>query len=143
MGPSDGTGYRTHNGWATVGDRGSLDARGFLTLAGREGDMIITGGLNVYPSEVETVIADVPGVAEVFITGEPDERWGQVVTAVIASTQHVELAALKQACVAHLVPHKHPRRWLMIDKFKHTASGKIDRTDVLAKLRAQTLKVLA
>lgn len=143
VGETDGTGFRVHEGWATVGDRGRLDARGFLTLAGREGDMIISGGLNVYPQEVEAVLGAASGVSEVYVLGEPDERWGQVVTAVIAKHDaSVSLAALKAQCAQHLPPHKHPRRWYVIDAFAHTASGKIDRADVLAKLRNGRLQVL-
>ncbi len=144
VGPSDGAGLRINNGWATVGDRGFIDARGFLTLVGRDGDMIITGGLNVYPIEVEAVLAAVSGIAEVWVTGEADERWGEVVTAVIAPATNakLDLAALKHACAAHLAPHKIPRRWFLIDTFAHTTSGKIDREAVTAQLRARSLKVL-
>lgn len=144
VGETDGTGFRTQNGWATVGDRGSLDDRGFLTLVGREGDMIISGGLNVYPQEVEAALMTAPSISEVLVVGELDARWGQVVTAVIAPVSGAvpNVAALKQHCVLHLESHKHPRRWLMIEHFKHTASGKIDRADVLARLRASALKVL-
>lgn len=145
VGPTDGVGLRIKDGWATVGDRGSLDANGFLTLIGREVDMIISGGLNVYPSEVEAVLSAVPGVSEVWVTGQSDDRWGEVVTAVVSSTApaSLDVAVLKKACIERLAPHKHPRRWFLIDKFVHTASGKIDRTDATAKLRAHTLKVLS
>jgi acyl-CoA synthetase (AMP-forming)/AMP-acid ligase II len=129
VGPADGAGFRLKDGWATVGDRGTIDARGFLTLWGREGDMIISGGLNVYPSEVEAVLGAVPGVREVSVTGEPDERWGQIVTATVAGD--APLAALKAACARHLPAAKHPRRWFWVDAFAHTASGKIDRTAAL------------
>ncbi len=142
VGETDGTGFRMQNGWATVGDRGSLDARGFLTLVGREGDMIISGGLNVYPQEVDAVLANAPEVAEAFVLGEADERWGQVVTAVIAG-ETAELSALKKHCSEHLASYKHPRRWYKIPAFAHTASGKIDRADVLRKLRAGQLQVLS
>ena len=145
VGPSDGVALRIKDGWATVGDRGSLDANGFLTLIGREGDMIISGGLNVYPSEVEAVLAGVPGVAEVWVTGQPDDRWGEVVTAVVSSTATAsfDMAVLKKACIEHLASHKHPRRWFVIDHFARTASGKIDRADATAKLRANALKALS
>jgi len=130
VGPADGAGFRMHDGWATVGDRGIIDARGFLTLWGREGDMIITGGLNVYPSEVEAVLLAVPGVREVSVSGEADDRWGQIVTATVAGEAH--LAALKAAC-AVLPDYKHPRRWFRVDAFVHTASGKIDGAATLQR----------
>ncbi|MBL8643650.1 MAG: AMP-binding protein [Rhodospirillaceae bacterium] len=141
VGETDGTGFRTQDGWATVGDRGSLDARGFLTLVGREGDMIISGGLNVYPQEVEAVLGAAAKVAEVLVLGEADERWGQIVTAVIAG-EGATLADLKQHCAEHLPPYKHPRRWFRIAAFAHTASGKIDRADVLSRLKQGRVQVL-
>ncbi|MSO97011.1 MAG: fatty-acyl-CoA synthase [Rhodospirillaceae bacterium] len=147
VGEKDGSGFRVQDGWATVGDRGRLDERGFLTLLGREDDMIITGGLNVYPAEVEAVVAAMPGVSEVAVLGEDDTRWGQVVTAVLAlqPNAHLQMVQLKDHCTAHLTPHKLPRRWFAIDDFTHTASGKIDRTKVAALLRERSprLKALA
>ncbi|MDX2143461.1 MAG: AMP-binding protein [Rhodospirillaceae bacterium] len=142
VGPVDGTGFRTQGGWATVGDRGSLDARGFLTLAGREGDMIITGGLNVYPSEVEAVLASLPGVREAAVVGQSDERWGQVVTAIVAGDGALTAEALKSQCREHLAPYKVPRRWYRAESFDHTVSGKIDRAKLLAALDRAALKPL-
>lgn len=137
VGPNDGSGFRCVAGWATVGDRGRLDAQGFLTLIGREGDMILTGGLNVYPSEVEDVLYGVPGVAEALVMGTDEERWGQVVTAVIAGSAGRE--DLRVACKTRLPSWKVPRLWLAIDAFPRTASGKIDRGAVKALVREQKL----
>lgn len=142
VGPVDGAGFRTQSGWATVGDRGSLDARSFLTLAGREGDMIITGGFNVYPSEVEAALASLPGVREVAVVGQSDERWGQVVTAVIVGDNSLTTAALKAGAGEHLAPYKVPRRWYRAEGFDHTVSGKIDRAKLLAALDRAALKPL-
>jgi long-chain acyl-CoA synthetase len=137
----DGVGFRTRDGWATVGDQGWMDERGFLTLIGRDGDMIITGGLNVYPTEIEAVIGSVPGVSEVVVTGQPDERWGQVVTAIIRG-DGVDLALVKAACAAHLPTAKHPRLWFKATDFAMTSSGKIDRARAVSKLNSGAYAVL-
>jgi long-chain acyl-CoA synthetase len=138
----DGVGFRARDGWATVGDQGRMDERGFLTLVGRDGDMMITGGLNVYPSEVEAVIGSVEGVKAVVVTGQADERWGQVVTAIVGG-DHIDLAAIKAACAAHLPTAKHPRRWFKADDFAMTSSGKIDRAAAVSKLNSGAYPVLA
>jgi long-chain acyl-CoA synthetase len=118
-----------------VGDRGALDARGFLTLVGRENDMLISGGLNVYPQEIEAVIAAVPGVRAVAVLGLPDARWGQVVAAIVEGDVARDDAI--KACRAHLPRAKWPRRWLKIAAMPRTTSGKVARatlTDMLAEL---------
>jgi acyl-CoA synthetase (AMP-forming)/AMP-acid ligase II len=141
VGETDGTGFRTHEGWATVGDRGVIDANGFLILTGREGDMIISGGLNVYPQEVEAVLSSAADVSSVVVFGEPDARWGQIVTAIIAGSAQLE--TLKAHCAEHLPSYKHPRRWFRTAGFAYTASGKIDRADIQRKLKAHALQVLS
>ena len=82
------------DGWFRTGDVGVLDDDGFLTLSDRKKDMIISGGLNVFPRELEDVIAALPGVAQVAVVGLPDERWGEAVTALGALTMVVAGAQL-------------------------------------------------
>jgi long-chain acyl-CoA synthetase len=129
VGATDSSGFRSHNGWATVGDQGSLDARGFLVLAGRENEMLITGGFNVYPQEIEAVLDAVPGVTAAAVFGLPDARWGQIVVAVIEG--EVPRSALIAACAVALPGYKRPRLWLKIAVMPRTASGKIARAQVL------------
>ena len=112
-------------GWITVDDIGYLDEEGFLYLNGRENSMIICGGENVYPEEIEAVLHAHPGVEEAAVIGVEDSYWGQVPVAFIrgdASKQQ-----LQKHCLAHLSTFKCPRRWQFIDQFPYTTSGKIER----------------
>lgn len=125
--------------WATVGDRGHLDARGFLFLAGREGDMLISGGHNIYPAEIEQVLAAVPGVSGVAVLGVPDPRWGHRICAVVEGD--VGHAALEAACLAALPRTKLPRDWRRAASLPRTSSGKIARArlfDMLPTLERLT-----
>ncbi len=125
--------------WATVGDRGHLDAHGFLFLAGREGDMLISGGHNIYPAEIEQVLAAIPGVSGVAVLGVPDPRWGHRICAVIEGD--VPRAALEAACLAALPRTKLPRDWRRAASLPRTSSGKIARArlfDMLPTLERLT-----
>ena len=73
------------DGWFWGGDLARMDADGYLYLAGRSKDMIIRGGENIYPVEIETVIADYPGVTAVAVVGQPDEHWGEIVVAFVTA----------------------------------------------------------
>jgi acyl-CoA synthetase (AMP-forming)/AMP-acid ligase II len=114
----------------TVGDLGRLDPDGFLYLTGRRHDLIISGGVNVYPAEVENVLAAVPGVHEVAVFGLPDERWGQrVCAAYVADTTGAE-EALQAAASSHLAPYKRPKSYIAARDLPHTATGKLMRRAV-------------
>ena len=132
VGPTDDSGFRQIDGWATVGDRGHLDAAGFLYLAGRENEMLISGGLNIYPQEIESVLAGVPGVTAVAVIGIADARWGQVVGAVVEGT--CTQADLMAACERTLARAKLPRRWFRIADMPRTTSGKIARAKLTEML---------
>ena len=118
--------------WATVGDRGHLDARGFLFLAGREGDMLISGGHNIYPAEIEHVLASVPGVTGAAVLGIADPRWGHRLCAVVEGD--VGRAVLEAGCLAALPRTKLPREWRRIASLPRTASGKVARAQVMDML---------
>ncbi|MFZ4519290.1 MAG: class I adenylate-forming enzyme family protein [Microthrixaceae bacterium] len=112
----------------TVGDLGRLDADGYLFLDGRRDDLIITGGVNVYPAEVERVLATAAGVREVAVVGVDDERWGQrVCAAVVGDTSPAALDAFARE---HLAGHKRPKDYLVVDSLPHTATGKLRRNVV-------------
>jgi long-chain acyl-CoA synthetase len=123
---------------ATVGDLGRLDEDGFLYLTGRRHDLIISGGVNVYPAEVENVLAAVPGVAEVAVFGLPDERWGQRVCAAFVTERATPVAeaeeALRAAASARLAPYKRPKTYVSAAELPHTATGKLMRRAVPAHL---------
>ena len=118
------------DGWYFTGDMGYVDADGELHVAGRVDDMIISGGENIHPVEVEEVLARHPGVRDVAVVGEPDERWGQrVVAFVVAAGPGLTAEALDAHCRhgGELAPFKRPKRVVFVDEIPKTASGKILR----------------
>jgi 2-furoate---CoA ligase len=117
------------DGWYFTGDMGYVDADGELHVAGRVDDMIISGGENIHPVEVEDVLARHPGVRDVAVVGEPDERWGQRVVAFVVAAPGLTPAALDAHCRdgGALAPFKRPRRIVFVDEIPKTASGKILR----------------
>jgi fatty-acyl-CoA synthase len=94
-------------GWLHTGDLVELDAEGYVTSVGRTKDMIISGGLNVYPKEVEDVIHCIPGMREVAVVGVPDQRFGESPVAVVVSDQPgFDTAPLAAACLEQLASYK-------------------------------------
>ncbi len=118
----------------TVGDLGMLDADGFLYLTGRRHDLIISGGVNVYPAEVEAVLAAVPGLSQLAVFGLPDERWGQKVCVAYVPTRAGVEDALRAAAASHLAPYKRPKSYFAAEDLPHTATGKLLRRDLPAHL---------
>jgi len=113
--------------WFRTGDLGRLDAEGFLYLTGRKKEMIISGGLNVYPAEVERVLYAHPAVQEAAVVGRPDPEWGEVVTAFVQLRPASEATAddLIEHCRAHLASYKKPRMVKFLAELPRTTSGKI------------------
>lgn len=118
----------------TVGDLGRLDDDGCLFLAGRRDDLIISGGVNVYPAEVEQVLRSVAGVAEVAVFGAPDERWGQRVCAAVVPEGPVEPESVITHARAHLAPYKCPKEVYVVDDLPRTATGKVRRSAIAVHL---------
>lgn len=115
----------------TVGDVGRVDADGYVFLDGRRDDLIISGGVNVYPLEVERALRELPGVVDVAVFGVPDDDWGQRVCAAVVGTPSD--AALRAHAAGVLAPAKRPKTWLRVDELPMTATGKI-RRDLLPPL---------
>ena len=109
----------------TVGDVGRLDDEGYVYLEGRRDDLIISGGVNVYPMEVENALREVPGVVDVAVLGVPDDDWGQRVWAVVVGTVAPE--ALRSHARASLAPAKRPKDYAFVDALPMTATGKVRR----------------
>lgn len=124
----DGEGYRVDGAWATVGDMGRLGADGRLHLVGR-GEMVISGGLNVYPSEVEQALAGLPQIEQAVVTSVPDGYLGRVLVAVVTGPGAAALtqARLLELCRPSLARYKVPRRVYTLDRWPLTSSGKIAR----------------
>jgi len=114
----------------TVGDVGHLDADGYLYLSGRRHDLIISGGVNVYPAEVEAALLEVDGVAEVAVFGVPDETWGERVVAAVVGSPQLDLADVRAHATRRLAPYKRPKAYVRADDLPHTATGKLLRREV-------------
>jgi fatty-acyl-CoA synthase len=116
-------------GWLHTGDLGSMDERGYVRIEGRVKDMIIRGGENIYPREIEDLLITHSTVAEAAVIGVPDGTWGERVVAFIrpAAGQQPSGDELFAYCRAHLAPHKTPREWVMVDAFPMTPSGKVQK----------------
>lgn len=125
--------------YATVGDLGFRDLDGYITLVGRKKNMIISGGLNIYPEEVEEVLRRHPDVAEAAVAGVQDDYWGEKLVAVIQWQGEPDPQALKAYCRQQLASYKCPRLFLATDRFPLTSSGKLARTELPA-LIAQKLQ---
>ena len=115
--------------WLTVGDLGRLDHDGYLFLDGRREDLVISGGVNVYPAEVENALSEHPGVTDVAVFGVPDEQWGQrVVAAVVGTATADELDAWARD---RLAPPKRPKEYRRLDELPRTLTGKVVRRDLV------------
>lgn len=109
----------------TVGDLGRLDGDGYLYLDGRREDLIISGGVNVYPAEVESVLAAAPGVHDVAVFGVDDEEWGQRVCAAVVG--EADEASVRRFAGERLASYKRPKTYVMLDELPRTATGKLLR----------------
>jgi fatty-acyl-CoA synthase len=112
-------------GYLSTGDLGYLDADGYLYVVGRADDMVVVGGENVYPDEVEALIAELDGVEDVAVLGAPDDEMGQVLVAYVVGTASVE--EVRTACERDLPSYKVPRRIERVDEVPRTATGKVLR----------------
>jgi fatty-acyl-CoA synthase len=121
-------------GWYRTGDAGSLDDEGFLYIRDRYKDMIISGGENVYPAEIESALLELPGVEEAAVVGVPDEKWGEVGLAVVVPAPDCppDAEALRTALQTVLAPFKVPRHIRFADALPKTATGKIRKADLRA-----------
>jgi long-chain acyl-CoA synthetase len=117
---------------ATLGDLGYLDADGYLYVVDRRKDMVITGGANVYPAEVEAVLVAHPGIAEAAVIGLPDDEYGEIVTAVVVTTPGATPTAEEVIAHAreHLVRYKAPRRVELVDALPRDPMGKVRKRDL-------------
>lgn len=127
----------TEDGWFRSGDLGRLDDDGYLYIADRLKDMIISGGENIYPAEVENLISDIEGISGVAVVGVPDERWGEVPWAVVTVREgaEVDTELVRSRLDGVVARYKLPKNVVVVEELPRTASGKVRKADLRARLR--------
>ena len=115
------------SGWLHTGDLGAFDRRGFLTLLDRAKDLIISGGSNIYPREIEDILLQDPRVAEAAVIGVPDPDWGESVMAVIVAVarEAVDLGHVERLCLDQVARFKRPKHWRVVDALPKNSAGKV------------------
>ena len=128
-------------GWYHTGDMAHADADGWLYVDGRRRDVIISGGENVYPAEIENVLADSPAIAEVAVVGRPDERWGEAVVAVVVPARGAQLSREDVCAIldGRVARYKHPRDVVFAESLPRTALGKVRREDLKRLARRESV----
>ena len=127
------------DGWFHTGDLAQLDAEGFYWVVGRCKDIIISGGENIYPAEIENLLAGQPDVADVAVLGMEDATWGEVVVAVIVrrAGSTLDEAGVRAALDGQLARYKMPRRVVFLDSLPKTALGKVQRAELAMRIRVR------
>ena len=120
------------DGWFHTGDMGHQDADGYLYVDGRRKEMIISGGENIYPAEIENLLMESPDIAEASVVGWPDQRWGEVAVAVVAPQpgRRLSEAGVLALLEGRIARFKHPKQVVFIDALPKTALGKVRREAV-------------
>jgi fatty-acyl-CoA synthase len=124
-------------GWLHTGDMGRFDANGYLYIVERKKDMVISGGINVFPKEVEEVVASLPGVAQVAVVGLPDERWGEAVTAAVVPREGhtLDIQAIAAIVRERKGPIHEPKRVVFMNQLPLTPLGKVDKKTLRSQLK--------
>ncbi len=124
------TAQTLRGGWLHTGDLGSLDTGGFLTIRDRSKDMIISGGSNLYPREIEEVLLRHPAVSECSVVGRPHAEWGEEVVAFIVSPKPVSSGELDALCIENIARFKRPRQYRFVDGLPKNNYGKVLKTEL-------------
>ena len=135
----DATAATLRNGWLHTGDVGALDEDGFLTLMDRSKDLIISGGSNIYPREIEEVLLRHPGVHEVSVVGRPHPEWGEEVVAFVVRRPGTAASEqeLDTLCLQRIARFKRPRAYRFVERLPKNNYGKVLKTELRAQLRAE------
>jgi fatty-acyl-CoA synthase/long-chain acyl-CoA synthetase len=134
------------DGWVRTGDLGTLDDRGYVQITGRLRDMIIRGGENIYPREIEAVLFEHPSVADVAVFGIPHDHWGEVIGAAVRASNPdapPTVSELQAHCRAALAPFKLPTEWFICTEFPLTGSGKVQKFRLREQLQTGVLTRLS
>ncbi len=126
------TGAALRGGWLHTGDIGLMDEDGYIWLKDRSKDVIISGGANIYPREVEEILLRHPAVAEVSVIGERDPEWGESVVAFVACTpgRVVSASELDSLCIDNIARYKRPKKYRFLDSLPKSHIGKILKTEL-------------
>jgi long-chain acyl-CoA synthetase len=133
----EATAATIRDGWLRTGDMGFLDEEGFLTLKDRSKDVIISGGTNIYPREVEEALLMHPSVQEACVVGKPDPEWGEIVVAfiVMSKEQQMNTAALDQHCLSSIARFKRPKAYIQCDQLPKNNTGKVLKRELRATFK--------
>lgn len=141
LGDPEKTAASRLDGHVTLGDLGRLDGDGYLYLSDRSADLIISGGVNIYPAEIEHALLELPGVTDACVVGRPDEKWGESVHAVVvtdrAGTNEEVAASLDTELRARIAGYKIPRSWAFAESLPRSAAGKLLRREVRQSVAAR------
>jgi acyl-CoA synthetase (AMP-forming)/AMP-acid ligase II len=130
----EATAKALQDGWLHTGDIGRLDEQGFLTLLDRSKDMIISGGSNIYPREVEEVLLRHPAVAECSVVGRPHAEWGEEVVAFIVKRSDVRREDLDALCLENIARFKRPKDYRFVESLPKNNYGKVLKTELRKRL---------
>jgi len=134
---AEATARALREGWLFTGDLGSLDASGLLTIRDRSKDMIISGGSNIYPREIEEVLLTHPGVLEAAVVGRPHGEWGEEVVAFVVRRAGTAVAApaLDRLCLENIARYKRPRAYRFVGALPKNNYGKVLKTELRQALQ--------
>ena len=136
----EATAEAVRDGWLHTGDVGSFDADGYLTLRDRSKDLIISGGMNIYPREVEEALLRHPGVRAAAVVGRPDAEWGESVVAFVVAADGTAVPAadeLDRTCLDHIARYKRPKDYVFVDALPTNNYGKVVKRELRDQLRAE------
>jgi acyl-CoA synthetase (AMP-forming)/AMP-acid ligase II len=137
-GPTRHSGDKLKDGWVYPGDIASMDVDGFLTLLGRTSDLIVRGGANVHPSEIEAAVAEHPNVLDVAAVGFSSVREGEEIGVFVVPAGELSESSLIGHCRAYLSPDKRPRKFVFVTELPRNANGKLLRTELRKMLEAES-----
>ncbi len=135
-GNNDGKGDRIAEGWVYPGDLGSLSEDGYLTLRGRSANVIIRGGANVYPAELEAVLNEHPAIRESAVVGYPSRTHGEEIAAFVVADDSVTRQDLMAFCLSRFSPDKRPRELFIVDRLPQSSAGKVLHRELVDRLKS-------